>query len=102
MMARRSTLRFVALTTAAVVVFAAAACWGPAFAQSAQPRTGTDPCAGSRDVRLTNGRIHTMDARSSVVQEVTIQNGRFTAVGRAVGQRLSPCTRTIDLRGRTA
>ncbi len=60
-----------------------------------------DPCAGARDLRLTNGKIVTMDARGSTVREVTIQNGRFTAVGPRSGQRLSTCTRTIDLGGRT-
>ena len=42
-----------------------------------------------------------MDARGSTVTEVTIQDGRFTAVGPRGGQRLSPCTREINLRGRT-
>lgn len=60
-----------------------------------------DPCAGSRDLRLTNGRIVTMDAGGTVATEVTIQNGRISAVGPS-RQRLSPCTRVIDLRGRTA
>ncbi len=63
--------------------------------------TQVDPCAGARDLRLTNGRIVTMDARGSTASEVTIQDGRFTAVGPRGGQRLSPCTREINLRGRT-
>ena len=63
--------------------------------------TQVDPCAGARDLRLTNGRFVTMDARGSTASEVTIQNGRFTAVGARGGQRLSPCTREINLRGRT-
>ena len=42
-----------------------------------------------------------MDARGSTVNEVTIQDGRFAAVGPRSGQRLSPCTREINLRGRT-
>ena len=61
-----------------------------------------DSCAGARDLRLTNGKIVTMDARGSTVSEVTIQNGRFTAVGPRNNQRLGPCTREINLRGRTA
>jgi predicted amidohydrolase YtcJ len=68
---------------------------------SGQTRTTIDPCAGARDLRLTNGRIATMDARGSTVNEVTIQDGRFTAVGPRGGQRVSPCTREINLRGRT-
>jgi predicted amidohydrolase YtcJ len=68
-------------------------------AQSA-PAAG-NPCTWSRDLRLVNGRIHTMDRRNSVVDEVTIQEGRFAAVGRDRNLRLNPCTQTIDLRGRT-
>jgi predicted amidohydrolase YtcJ len=68
---------------------------------SGQTRAPIDPCAGARDLRLTNGKIATMDARGSTVSEVTIQDGRFTAVGPRGGQRLSPCTREINLRGRT-
>lgn len=43
-----------------------------------------------------------MDKRSTIVSEVTIQDGKFVAVGKGGAGRLSPCTRTIDLRGRTA
>jgi predicted amidohydrolase YtcJ len=67
----------------------------PAAAQSA-----STACAGSRDLRLVNGKIATMDAKNTTVSEVTIQNGVFTAVGKGSG-RLSPCTKTIDLKGRT-
>jgi predicted amidohydrolase YtcJ len=59
-----------------------------------------DRCAGSRDLRLINGKIVTMDQRNSTVSEVTIQNGRFEAVGK--GGKPGPCTKTIDLHGRTA
>jgi len=73
-----------------------------AFSINALGQSGQiDPCAGARDLRLTNGKIATMDARGSTVSEVTIQNGKFTAVGPRSGQRLSPCTREINLRGRT-
>lgn len=57
-----------------------------------------DPCAGTRDLRLVNGRIVTMDSRNSVLSSVTIQAGHFTSGN----QKLSPCTKTINLRGRTA
>ena len=63
---------------------------------------GQDRCAGARDLRLVNGRIVTMDARNSIVPEVVIQDGRFETVGRGGNARLSPCTKVIDLRGRTA
>ncbi|MBI4520309.1 MAG: amidohydrolase family protein, partial [Gemmatimonadetes bacterium] len=68
--------------------------------QAPAPAGSIDPCANARDLRLTNGRIVTMDGRNSTVSEVTIQDGRFVAVGGALA-RLSPCTREIDLGGRT-
>ena len=43
----------------------------------------------------------TMDRQNTVVSEVIIQEGRFTAVGRNGDTRIGPCTRTINLRGRT-
>jgi predicted amidohydrolase YtcJ len=71
---------------------------GAATTAAAQPAPA---CAGARDVRLVNGRIHTMNPKTPLVSEVTIQDGVFTAVGKGSG-RLSPCTTTIDLKGRTA
>jgi predicted amidohydrolase YtcJ len=55
-------------------------------------------CAGSRDLRLVNGKIVTLDARNSILHSVVIQRGRFEF---SAG-KLSPCTKTIDLHGRTA
>ena len=75
---------------AAVVVFSASSA-------SAQ----VNPCSWSRDLRLVNGRIHTMDPRNSIVSEVTIQDGRFVYVGPLGNRRVTPCTRTINLGGRT-
>jgi predicted amidohydrolase YtcJ len=67
-----------------------------------KPALQQDGCAGARDLRLTNGRIVTMDARNTIVSEVTIQDGRFAAVGPPPRDlNLSPCTRTINLGGRT-
>ncbi len=43
-----------------------------------------------------------MDGANTVVSEATIQDGRFVAVGRRAAGRVSPCTREINLRGRTA
>jgi predicted amidohydrolase YtcJ len=80
------------------IVFAVAATLVATAAVAQTPAAG---CAGSRDVRLVNGKISTMDAKNSTVSEVTIQDGVFTAVGKSSG-RLSPCTQVIDLRGRTA
>ncbi len=56
-----------------------------------------DRCADARDLRLVNGRIYTMDQKNSIVSEATIQDGRFSGKG-----KLSPCTKVINLRGRTA
>src|SRR5215475_9292469 len=67
-----------------------------AAAQSTSPA-----CEGSRDLRLVNGKIMTMDKQNAMVAEVRIQNGVFTLVGRAGSARLSPCTKTINLQGRT-
>ena len=59
-------------------------------------------CAGARDVKLVNGKIHTLDGRNSIVQSVTIKNGKFTAVGTDQGSDGGPCMRVINLGGRTA
>ena len=67
-------------------------------AATASAQTPTS-CEGSRDLRFINGKIVTMDRKNSTVAEVTIQDGVFTTVGR--GGRLSPCTKTIDLKGQT-
>src|SRR5215475_8410473 len=69
-------------------------------ASSSLAQAPTANCAGSRDLHLVNGKIATMDGKNTIVNEVTIQNGVFTAVGKGSG-RLSPCTKTIDLKGRT-
>ena len=55
-------------------------------------------CSDSRDLRLVNAKIVTMDPRNSVLTSVTVQNGRFDFSG----GKLSPCTKTINLHGRTA
>lgn len=49
---------------------------------------------------LTNGRIHTMDDENSVVSSVSIEGGRFAAIGDNVGPR-GPDTKIIDLEGAT-
>jgi len=64
------------------------------FALSAQT------CKDAKDLRLVNGHIHTMDAKNSIVTSLTIQNGRFDLVGQS--GKVSPCTKTIDLKGRVA
>jgi len=64
------------------------------------PVAGQDACSWSRDVRLINGKIHTFDAQDQVVNEVTIQDGRFAYVGPAGNRKLNPCTKVINLHGR--
>jgi predicted amidohydrolase YtcJ len=60
-----------------------------------------DPCSWSRDVQLKNGKIVTMDGKNSIVNEVTIQDGKFISIGKVPNQKLNPCTKVIDLKGRT-
>ncbi|HEX5420232.1 MAG TPA: amidohydrolase family protein, partial [Gammaproteobacteria bacterium] len=72
---------------------------GAAFAKGT-PAAAQSPCDWSRDLRLMNGKIHTMDAQDRVVDEVTIQEGRVAYVGSAP-KRLDPCTKVVDLHGRT-
>ncbi len=59
------------------------------------PRNAPQP-----DIILTNGRIHTMDARNTVVQTIAIANGRVISAGDRAPAR-GPGTRVIDLKGRT-
>jgi predicted amidohydrolase YtcJ len=66
---------------------------GISFGAAAQ----SDRCAGSRDLRIVNGRIHTMDAHDTVVSSATIRRGLFAA---ATGER-DPCMQVIDVHGRT-
>ena len=61
-----------------------------------------DRCAGSRDVKLVNGKIHTLDARNSIVSSVTIKNGKFAVVGDEGQSDVGPCAQVINLGGRTA
>ena len=71
----------------------------------ALPRDGDDDrdrCSGSRDVKLVNGKIHTLDARNSIVSSVTIKNGKFAVVGDEGQSDGGPCMQVINLGGRTA
>ena len=64
----------------------------------ASPALAQGRCAQARDLRLVNGRIHTLDARNTIVSEVTVQDGKFTAVGRGEGN-LDPCTPARSISG---
>jgi hypothetical protein len=65
------------------------------------PAAGQDACTWSRDLRLVNGKIHTMNPQNRVVKEVTIQEGRFAYIGALGNRKANPCTKVIDLHGRT-
>ncbi len=69
---------------------------------AAASTAGQDACSWSRDVRLVNGKIHTLDPQDRVVSEVTIQEGRFAYVGPLGNRKVNPCTKVIDLHGRVA
>ena len=82
---------------------AAAAAFGGA---QAAITTTASPAVASRDddtsgtLVFVNGRIHTMDARNSIVSSVTVKDGRFTAVGNGAHAQ-GPGVRVINLEGRT-
>ena len=64
------------------------------------PAAEAQSCPAGRFLLLTNGRIHTMDAKRTVVSRVRIADGRFAEVGDAANAA-GGCTDTIDLGGRT-
>jgi predicted amidohydrolase YtcJ len=57
--------------------------------------------AANPELVFVNGRIHTMDRSNTIVNTVSVRNGRFSAVGGAA-PRGAPGIRVIDLKGRTA
>lgn len=67
---------------------------------TAASASAQNACSWSRDVRLTNGTIHTFNPQDRVVNEVTIQEGRFAFVGAVGNHKLNPCTKVINLHGR--
>jgi len=87
-------------TTAGAAIGAAAfsAVDGDVAAQA--PATAVTAANQPGELVLTNGRIHTMDARNSVARTVTIRDGRIAAVGDTPPARRAGA-RVIDLRGRT-
>jgi predicted amidohydrolase YtcJ len=91
---RMSRRNFLAAATGA----AAAAGIGPI--EIALGQTPAAPATANQDLILTNGRIHTMDARNTIVRNITIRNGRFVTVSDAAPARV-PGARVIDLKGRT-
>ena len=59
--------------------------------------------AQSADTILLNGKIITLDPKSSVVQALAIRDGRIAAVGTndEIKTLAGPATRTVDVGGRT-
>jgi len=59
--------------------------------------------AQAPDTILLNGKIVTLDARSTVALGLAVKDGRITAVGSSddVRKLAGPTTRVIDVRGRT-
>jgi predicted amidohydrolase YtcJ len=66
----------------------------------AQQRGAAAPVDDTRDLALTNGKIHTMDGTNRVVSQVRIRNGRFVAVGDNVGAT-GNTVRVVNLQGKT-
>jgi len=70
----------------------------PSLAQGANTSASAD-CPLGRSLLLVNGKIHTMDARDSVVSSVLTDGNRFAAAGGKT--QPGPCIQRIDLKGRT-
>ncbi|MBZ5575854.1 MAG: amidohydrolase family protein [Acidobacteriia bacterium] len=96
---RPSRRRFLATSTGASALLGVALEAGPA-AGSLSGQTPGAGVGGDTTLALVNGRIHTIDAKDTVVNTVTIRNGRFLAVG-GRPPKASAGVRVIDLRGRT-
>ncbi len=62
--------------------------------------SAAEACPGGKDLVLTNGRIHTVDAADRVVTTLRIRGERILTVGEAV-DRKAPCLEVVDLGGRT-
>jgi predicted amidohydrolase YtcJ len=90
MKTKPSRRRFVNRTLAAAAVSVAA----PLDSLMAQ-----GPLPPEETIILTKGRIHTMDARTTVADAIAIRNGNVVAVGGRMPSGRG--VRTIDLKGRT-
>jgi predicted amidohydrolase YtcJ len=82
---------------------AAAAAGAPMLPGTAQAKgKSRKPPHLDPDVILTNGRIHTMDAKNTIASSVAIKNGRFMEIETGRGHiHAGSRTKVIDLRGRT-
>lgn len=64
------------------------------------PPAQAEDCAFVNDIALVNGRIITVDAKDSIASALRIIGNRIVHVGADAGTP-GPCTRTIDLAGKT-
>lgn len=71
---------------------------GPSARSAAAPAAG---CEHARDLALHGGKIVTL-ATPAIVSDVVIRDGRIVHVGPGGRADYTPCTRVIDLKGRTA
>jgi predicted amidohydrolase YtcJ len=85
---------------AGTAVAMAAAAAGRASSAAAQPAVPANP---PPDLVLKNGKVITIDARSSVAQAMAIAGDKIVAVGSdaAMAALTAPTTRVIDLKGRS-
>ena len=74
-------------------LIAAAGCFCP-YARATQ----TQDCAGSDNVLLRNGRIHTLDRNDTIVSSILVRDGKFVAIGHPGAIADHSCE--IDLRDR--
>ena len=95
--ARKLTRRKFMATAAAAAAAAGAGAGSSLVVTTTAAQT---PAALPPDLTLSNGRIHTMDARNTVARAVSIRNGRFVTVGESAPPA-GPNTRVINLQGRT-
>ncbi|WP_375398124.1 amidohydrolase [uncultured Sphingomonas sp.] len=101
-----SPLRFLACGGAATVTLLASLDLPQADAHAQKPAAPSAAvrsagCEGARDLALRGGKIVTL-ATPAIVSEVVIRDGRVVHVGPGGRAGYTPCTRVIDLKGRTA
>jgi predicted amidohydrolase YtcJ len=91
------------VSRAIAVLALLAALGGAGTAAVRQPSRDSSAAQGRADVIVVNGKIVTLDARSTIAEAVAIADGRFVAVGAndRVRALAGPSARVIDARGRT-
>lgn len=66
---------------------------------------GSDDAAPveAADTVFTNGKVVTVDSKSTIAQAFAVKNGKFLAVGSSaeIQSRVGPNTQVVDLKGRT-